>query len=94
MCPACWELRLRRVETNQGRGSGTALQTSGLVLGVIALVPMCVAFQIASLIVNIIAIVKAKEPPARLVRWRPITGLVLTVVGVLMTVLVALLGDM
>jgi hypothetical protein len=92
MCPACWELRNQRVETNQGRSSGTALQTTGLVLGVIALVPMCVAIQIASCIVNIIAIVKAKEPPASLVRWRPITGLALTAVGVVLTVVVALMS--
>lgn len=91
MCPACWDLRFQRVEANQGRSSGTALQTTGLVLGGIALIPMCVAFQLAALIVNIIAIVKAKEPPASLVRWRPITGLVLTCLGILMTVLFAVL---
>ena len=85
MCPACWALRSQRVETNQGRGSGTTLQTAGLVLGVIALVPMCIAVQIASLIINIVALVKAKEPPASLVRWRPITGLVLTAVGIVLT---------
>lgn len=89
MCPACWALRSQRVEANQGRSSGTALQTAGLVLGVIALVPMCVAFQIASLIVNIVALVKAKEPPASLVRWRPITGLALTAVGVILTIVLA-----
>ena len=27
MCPACWDLRFKRVEPNQGRSSGTALQT-------------------------------------------------------------------
>lgn len=91
MCPACWDLRFQRVEANQGRSSGTALQTTGLVLGGIALIPMCVAFQLAALIVNIIALVKAKEPPASLVRWRPITGLVLTCLGILMTVLFAVL---
>jgi hypothetical protein len=91
MCPACWELRSQRVETNQGRGSGTALQTAGLVLGLVAVIPMCVAFQLASLIVNIIAIVKAKEPPAQLVRWRPILGLAFTLLGIALTVLIPLL---
>jgi hypothetical protein len=93
MCPACWALRHQRVETHQGRGSSTALQTTGLVLGVIALIPMCVAVQIASLIVNIIALVRAKEPPASLVRWRPITGLVLTALGLIMTVVSVLVID-
>ncbi|MFL5346278.1 MAG: hypothetical protein ACJ8AT_15930 [Hyalangium sp.] len=88
MCPACWALRAQRVEANQGRGGGTALQTTGLVLGLLALVPMCVAFQLASLIVNIVALVKAKEPPASLVRWRPITGLVLTAVGAVLTLII------
>ena len=90
MCPACWALRTQRVESNQGRGSGTALQTAGLVLGIIAVIPMCVAFQLAALVVNIVALVKAKEPPARLVRWRPITGLALTVVGLVLTVVFSL----
>ncbi len=93
MCPACWELRHQRIETNQGRSSGTALQTAGLVLGIIALVPMCVAVQLASLIVNIVALVRAKEPPASLVRWRPITGLALTAVGLILTLVTFLVGS-
>jgi hypothetical protein len=85
MCPACWELRSRSVTTNQARGSGTSLQTAGLVLGVLSLVPMCLAVQLASLILNIIAWTKAKEPPASYVRWRPQLGLALTLVGFALT---------
>jgi hypothetical protein len=92
MCPACWDLRFQRVEKNQGRSSGTALQTAGLVLGIISLFPMCVAIQIGSLVVNIVALVKAKEPPASTVRWRPITGLILTGVGIILTVTFLVLG--
>jgi hypothetical protein len=91
MCPACWELRGRNVTVNQAQG-GTGLQTTGLVLGFISLIPMCVAVQIASLVLNIIALMKAKEPPARRVRWQPITGLILTVIGLVITVLFAALS--
>ncbi|MDY7226520.1 B-box zinc finger protein [Hyalangium rubrum] len=91
MCPACWELRGRNVTVNQAR-SGTGLQTAGLVLGVISLIPMCVAIQIASLVLNIVALVKSKEPPADKVRWQPITGLILTAVGLVATVLIAVLN--
>jgi hypothetical protein len=95
MCPACWELRSRNVTVNQARDSGTRLQTAGLVLGVISLIPMsmCVAVQIASLILNIVAWTKAKEPPASRVRWRPQLGLVLTLVGLTLRVLLDLVGE-
>jgi hypothetical protein len=92
MCPNCWELRSRSVPENQGRG-GTNLQTLGLVLGVCSLVPMCVAFQIASLVVNIVALVKARNLPEGQPRWKSTTGLILTLVGVALTVLFALLSD-
>jgi hypothetical protein len=49
----------------------------GLVLGVLCILPCCPLF-IVSLVVNIAAIVLAREPPLREVRWRPITGLALT----------------
>ncbi|MBI3181765.1 MAG: hypothetical protein HYZ28_06445 [Myxococcales bacterium] len=80
MCPSCWELRTRTVAPQ--KHSGTRLQTAGLVLGIISLIPLP-AVQIASLIVNIIAIARAKEPPASEVRSRPIIGLVLTLLGFL-----------
>ncbi|MHB8879630.1 MAG: hypothetical protein ACYC8T_38565 [Myxococcaceae bacterium] len=84
MCPACWELRAKKVLPQKAE-SGTRLQTAGLVLGCISLLPIWF-IQLVSLVVNIIAIVKAKAPPARDVRWRPITGLVLTLVGIAMMV--------
>jgi uncharacterized membrane protein len=92
MCPNCWALRSRNVTENQGRG-GTNLQTIGLVLGVVSLVPMCVAIQIASLVVNIVALVKARELPANHRRWQPITGLILTLLGVGATVLIAVMNN-
>jgi hypothetical protein len=79
MCPACWELRERSVKPQQQ--SRTALQTTGLVLGCVSLAPLWFV-QVISIVVNIVAIVKAKEGPAYDVRWRPITGLVLTAVGI------------
>jgi hypothetical protein len=36
---------------------------------------------------NLVAIVQAKEPPARLVRWRPVTGLVLSCLGLVFSAL-------
>jgi hypothetical protein len=93
MCPNCWDLRGRKVTTNQGRG-GTGIQTLGLVLGVVSLVPMCVAVQIASLVVNIVVLVKAKkEFPTGHRRWQPITGLILTLIGVGVTVVIALMNN-
>lgn len=91
MCPACWNLRSRSVTANQAK-SGTGLQSAGLLLGVLSLVPMCLVVQAASLVLNIIAIVKAKEPPASTKRWQPITGLTLTVIGLILTVAMALLA--
>jgi hypothetical protein len=92
MCPACWELRSRTVTANQAQG-GTSLQAAGLVLGFFSLFPMCVAIQLASLVLNIIALVKAKKPPASLRRWQPITGLVMTLIGLALTVVFAVMAD-
>lgn len=82
LCPSCWELRSQRVPLQQ-KQSETRLQTAGLVLGIISLAPFCIALQLGSVAVNIIAIVRAKEGEARKVRWRPIVGLCLTGVGLL-----------
>ena len=61
-------------------------------LGCLSLLPIWF-LQLISLVVNIVAIVKAKQSPAREVRWRPVTGLVLTLVGVAgMVVFFAYLG--
>jgi hypothetical protein len=89
MCPACWDLRATAVQP-QKRISGTRLQTAGLVLGLFALLPLWPVW-LASFVVNIVAIAKASQPPARAVRWRPIVGLTVTCLGglVWLTVIVA-----
>ena len=92
MCPNCWALRSRIVPENQGRG-GSNLQLVGLVLGVVSLVPMCVAIQIASLVVNIVAVVKARQLPEGSPRWQSITGLALTLLGAGLTVLFYLINE-
>ncbi len=91
MCPKCWELR-QKVVPVVAAASETRLQTAGLAMGAVSLVPMCWWLQIASIVVNIVGIVKAKEGPARAVRWRSVTGLVLSCLGLLGTVLVVTLG--
>jgi len=82
MCPTCWELR-QKVAPKPPNTKAT-IQTVGLVLGVFSLIPGCFALQVASIIVNIIAIVRAKEPFARSVRWRAILGLLLSCVGLVL----------
>ena len=86
MCPSCWALREATVPP-QAAYSGTALQTTGFVLGFIALLPIP-AFQLATLAVNIIGIVRAREGAARAVRWKSVVGLVCTCVGLSIDVLV------
>lgn len=80
MCPACWDLRAQSVGPVKLEKPSTALQTAGLVVGCFALLPLP-AVQLAAFVVTIMGIVKAKAPPQRRVRWRPITGLVLACVG-------------
>lgn len=75
MCVSCFDLRARSVPEN--KASSTALQTAGLVLGFVSLLPLP-AIILASLVVNIVGIVKVSDPGARAVRYRPIVGLVLT----------------
>jgi tRNA A37 threonylcarbamoyladenosine dehydratase len=93
MCPACWELRGRTVQPQKQTDSSKTLLNVGLGLGVIALVPGCLAMQIGSTLVNIIALVRAKEPPARDLRWRSILGLCLTGVGAVGSFVVLFLLD-
>lgn len=84
MCPGCWALAGPNIGRNQS--GGTSLQTAGLVLGLLSIIPICLIHPF-SLVVNIVAIVKAKHPPARDVRWKPIVGLVLTCLCFLLQVL-------
>lgn len=90
MCPTCWDLRARTVNAPEVAGMG--LVVSGLVLGVLSLVPMCIALQIASLVVNGVSLRRTREPPGRERRWMPITGLALTGVGFVGDLFVVLLG--
>jgi hypothetical protein len=78
MCGACWALRQRTVKPQSTRG--TALQTAGLVFGVLALIPNYF-FQVFALIVCLIGLFTANDEDAKKARWRPIVGLVLTAIG-------------
>jgi hypothetical protein len=89
MCPACWEMRARKVPAAEATSS-TRLQTAGMVIGLISILPIPV-LQIASLVLNIIAIVRAKEGAARAARWRPIVGLCGTGVGLLFWIVIIVL---
>lgn len=81
MCPGCWELRGRVVPSVVRRSGGTSLPTVGLVLGVISLVPMCIAIQVGSLVINLVALFGARRPPESEQRWKALTGLGLTLLG-------------
>ncbi|XXF78698.1 hypothetical protein P2318_02770 [Myxococcaceae bacterium GXIMD 01537] len=83
MCPGCWELRARTVPAQLS--GGTSLPTVGLVLGVLSLIPMCIAVQLGSLVVNLMALGKTREGEARRRRWQVVTGLALTGVGMLLS---------
>ncbi|WNG50612.1 hypothetical protein F0U60_45670 [Archangium minus] len=85
MCVACWELRSRTVAQQQDSDSGITLLNVGLGLGLVSLFPFCVAIQLASFVVNIVALVRARTPPARALRWRAWLGLGLTGLGLLVT---------
>jgi hypothetical protein len=67
-------VRERTVIANAPALPDTRLQTVALVLGILSLVPLW-PLMVGAVIVGIMGIVKAKEPPARDVRWRPIVGL-------------------
>lgn len=79
MCPSCWALREQNVKPQEAR-SATRLHTAGFVLGIIAILPIPV-LQIAALVVNIIALVKSNTPETRDAKWKPIAGLLCTVIG-------------
>ncbi len=81
LCKSCWELRDQKVAPNAVY-SETRLQTAGLVLGCCCVLPIPLLI-LASTVVNIIAIVKAKEGKAREARWKPIVGLCATGFGAL-----------
>lgn len=65
MCPNCWELRSKTVKPEQSLEAPDRLQKVGMYVGFAALVPGCLAVQIAGLIVNVIGLVKASDEGAR-----------------------------
>ena len=73
ICPACWAKLPNATQT----AGGTGLQTAGLILGIASVIPCC-PLALVSTVVNVIAIIQAKNPPARDVRWKPILGLCLS----------------
>ena len=83
VCPSCWALEAQTRAVPSG-----ALQTAGLVVGLISIVPCC-PLALASLAVNVIALVKSTREN----RWKPIVGLCLTILfSVLQVVFMAFYG--
>jgi hypothetical protein len=80
MCPSCWALNAQTA----GRPSGD-LQTAGLVVGLLSIIPCC-PLALASLVLNVIAIIKSTREH----RWKPIVGIGVTLaVSVLQVLFVA-----
>lgn len=77
VCPACWALNAQTAAPDSG-----ALQTAGLVVGAISILPCC-PLALASLVLNVVAIVKSTKER----RWKPIVGICITFAGVLLQVL-------
>jgi hypothetical protein len=74
MCPSCWALNAKTGAAPTGQ-----LQTAGLIVGVLSIIPCC-PLMLASLVLNVIAILKATKEN----RWKPLTGLAITMgVGLL-----------
>jgi hypothetical protein len=78
LCPSCWALRAAESIEGVAPGSDTTWQTAGLVMGVASFIPCCF-IAVPAIVINIVAIVKAKQGAARAVRWRPIVGLCLSI---------------
>ncbi len=93
MCPGCWDKRAQSAQA-QAPHSTTRLQTLGLVLGCISLLPIP-AVQLSAVLVCIIGWVKARAPELATVRWKPKLGLGLAATGILIDVLlIALLAGL
>lgn len=88
MCVGCWGVREQKVgPMGAAEKPSTALQTAGLVVGAIAMLPLP-GVQIAALVLTIMGIVRVKSPEARAVRWRSVAGLCLVGVGLVVDVVV------
>lgn len=77
MCPACWALSAQTTAVPTG-----GLQNAGLVVGLLSIIPCC-PLALASLVLNVIAIVKSPREH----RWKPIVGICITVVVSVLQVL-------
>ena len=73
LCASCWDLRSHHVAQVSKPSN---LGTTGLVLGLCSLIPLA-PLQVASLVVNIIALAKARPGE----HTKPLIGLVATLVG-------------
>ncbi len=91
LCASCWALRSKVVEPHRIE-SKTWIQTTALVLGCVSCLPIP-ALMIASLVVCIVALVKAKEPESKAVRWKPAVGLAITLVSILFWISMVVLGS-
>lgn len=87
MCPSCWDLRAKSVTPVTGPPKHR-LQNLGLGFGIASLLPLWPVI-LTSLVLNIVALVKASgSEELKAHRWKPIVGLVITVVAVGLWVLV------
>lgn len=77
VCPACWSVSRQATAAPSG-----ALQTAGLVVGVLSLFPCC-PLALASLVLNLVALVQATREN----RWKPILGMSITIVVTVLQVL-------
>jgi hypothetical protein len=77
VCPACWPLSRQATQAPSG-----ALQTAGLVVGVLSLFPCCPLAH-APLVLDQVALVQATREN----RWKPILGMSITVVVTVLQVL-------
>lgn len=77
MCPACWKVAGQIAAPSSG-----ALQTAGLVVGMISIVPCC-PLTLVSLVLNVIAIVMSTKEN----RWKPLVGIGITLLAGVLQVL-------
>ena len=79
LCPKCWDLRAK-VTVPQNEVKETRMQTMGFVLGLISFIPIW-PVMVASIIINIMSLVQAKEEITKQKRWKSIVGLTVTVIS-------------
>ena len=87
MCPGCWALREERVHTLPQDKPSTALQTTGLVLGIFSIFPFP-TLQFVTLVISILGLLMAKTPEQKKARWRSWCGLGGLCLGLLFYVVV------